>query len=74
MPDFTAFRAEVKKTFKADIPLSERSDWEDWINRDRVEIARLTAEIAQTEARIDSIVYDLFGLTEDEIALLESVV
>ena len=74
MPDFTTFRAEVKKVFKADIPLTDRSDWEDWINRDRAEIARLTAEIAQAEAQIDSIVYDLFGLTEDEIALLESVV
>ncbi|MCX7568322.1 N-6 DNA methylase [Sulfitobacter sp. F26169L] len=73
LPDFAAFRAEVKKVFKADIPLTDRSDWEDWINRDRAEIARLTAEIAQAEAQIDSIVYDLFDLTEDEIALLESV-
>lgn len=74
LPDFAAFRAEVKKVFKTDIPLSERSAWEDWINRDRAEITRLTAEIAQAEARINSIVYDLFDLTEDEIALLESVV
>ena len=64
----------MKKAFKADIPLSERSDWEDWITRDRAEIARLTAEIAQAEAKIDGIVYDLFDLTPEEIALLESVV
>jgi len=74
LPDFAAFRAEVKKVFKTDIPLADRSDWEDWINRDRAEIARLTAEIAQAEAQIDSIVYDLFDLTKDEIALLESAV
>ena len=74
LPDFAAFRAEVKKVFKTDIPLGDRSDWEDWINRDRAEIARLTAEIAQVEAQIDSIVYDLFDLTPNEIALLESVV
>ena len=72
LPDFAAFRAEVKKVFKADIPLSERSDWEDWIARDRAEIARLTAEIAQAEAKIDGIVYELFDLTPDEIALLEA--
>ena len=60
--------------FKADIPLSERSDWEDWITRDRAEIARLTAEIAQAEAQIDSVVYELFELNPDEIALLESAV
>ncbi|MFV1579157.1 MULTISPECIES: Eco57I restriction-modification methylase domain-containing protein [unclassified Phaeobacter] len=74
MSDFATFRAEVKKVFKADIPLADRSDWEDWINRDRAEIARLTAEIAQAEAQIDSIVYDLFDLTEDEIALLEAAI
>lgn len=74
LPDFAAFRAEVKKVFKADIPLAERSAWEDWITRDRVEIARLSAEISKAEAHIDSIVYALFDLTPDEIALLESVV
>lgn len=74
LPDFAAFRAEVKKVFKADIPLAERSAWEDWINRDRAEIARLSAEITKAEAQIDSIVYGLFDLTPVEIALLESVV
>lgn len=29
LPDFGAFRTEVKKVFKADIPLADRSDWED---------------------------------------------
>lgn len=74
LPDFAAFRAEVKKVFKADIPLAERSAWEDWITRDRAEVARLSAEITKAEAQIDSIVYGLFDLTPDEIALLESVV
>ena len=74
LPDFAAFRAEVKKVFKADIPLTDRSAWEDWITRDRAEIARLSAEIAKAEAHIDSIVYGLFDLTPAEIALLESAV
>ena len=74
LPDFAAFRAEVKKVFKVEIPLAERSAWEDWITRDRAEIARLSAEIAEAEVEIDSIVYGLFDLTNDEIALLESVV
>ncbi len=74
LPEFAAFRAEVKKVFKADIPLAERSAWEDWITRDRSEIARLSAEITKAEAQIDSIIYGLFDLTPDEIALLESAV
>jgi type I restriction-modification system DNA methylase subunit len=72
LPDFAAFRAEVKKCFKEDIPLSERNDREAWITRDRAEIARLTAEIAKCETEINKQVYALFGLTDDEIKLLES--
>ena len=74
LPDFSAFRAEVKKAFKTDIPLAERSDWEDWMTRDRAEILRLDAEIKAKEAEIDAIVYDLFDLTEEEIALLEAAI
>jgi hypothetical protein len=64
----------VQKVFKADIPLTDRSAWEDWMTRDRAEIARLLAEITKAEAQIDRIVYGLFDLTADEIALLESAV
>jgi hypothetical protein len=74
LPDFAAFRAEVRRAFKQDVPLAERSDWEDWLTRDRRAIDRLTAEIAAAEAEIDRVVYGLFGLTEDEIALVDQAV
>lgn len=74
LTDFAAFRSEVKKAFKADIPLGDRSDWEDWINRDRSEIARLSAEIDAAEAAINSIVYELFDLTSQEVSLLKSAI
>lgn len=60
--------------FRADIPLADRSAWEDWIVRDSAEIARLSAEVVHTEAQIDNLVYGLFDLTLDEIALLEDVI
>ncbi|MFC2952288.1 Eco57I restriction-modification methylase domain-containing protein [Marinicaulis aureus] len=72
LPDFASFRKEVKKAFKSDIPLSERSAWEDWITRERAKIFQLGSEITQIEANIDKIVYGLFELTEDEVALLEA--
>ena len=72
LPDFSAFRAEIKKVFKAEIPLAERSEWEDWIDRDRAEISRLSAEVAEAEMRIDRIVYGLFDLTREEIEFLEA--
>ena len=72
LPDFAAFQAEVKKAFKADIPLKERSEWESWIGDLRSQIHALTAEIARAEGEINTKVYALFDLTPDEIALLEA--
>jgi type I restriction-modification system DNA methylase subunit len=72
LPDFAAFRAEVKKAFKADIPLKERNEWENWISETRQQIHALTAKITALEAEINTRVYALFGLTPDEITLLES--
>jgi hypothetical protein len=74
LPDFAAVRAEVKKVYKQDIPLADRNGWEDWFNRDRGEIARLSAQIAAWEATINKHVYALFDLTSQEIALLEEAV
>ena len=72
LPDFAAFRAAVKTQFKTDIPLKERAEWEAYFNTEKAEVARLTAEIARNEADINAIVYRLFDLTPDEIALLEA--
>lgn len=72
LPDFAAFQAEVKKTFKADIPLRERSEWDNWITENRTRIHALTAEIARIEGEINTKVYALFDLTPDEITLLEA--
>ncbi len=71
LPDFAAFRAEVKKCLKADIPVKERSDWEDLFVKGKAEIEKLSAEIKRNEDEINAIVYKLFDLTPDEIALLE---
>ena len=72
LPDFAAFQKEVKKSLKAEIPLKERSEWEDWIKDTRGQINALTAEIERLEAEINSKVYELFDLTPEEIELLEA--
>ena len=70
--DFAAFRAEIKSRFKQDIPLADRTDWEDWLAASAQSIAARSATIATAEQGIDTIVYSLFGLDADEIALLEA--
>jgi type I restriction-modification system DNA methylase subunit len=70
--DFKSFQAEIKKSFKADIPLKRRNEWEIFLREEGEKVRRLTAEIEQAEREIDAIVYKLFDLTPDEIALLEN--
>lgn len=70
--DFKSFQKEVKAKFKQDIPLKDRSEWEDWMTKEKTEINRLTAVIEQHENQINQLVYELFDLTEDEIELLEA--
>lgn len=72
LPDFAAFRAEVKKALKSDVPLRERHEWEGYLRAEQAEHARLTAEIIRLETELNAQVYRLFDLTPDEIALIES--
>lgn len=70
--DFAVFRDEVKRAFHADVPLKQRSEWEPYLAENAAEVHRLSAEIAVAEREIDTLVYRLFDLTPDEIALLEA--
>jgi hypothetical protein len=70
--DFAAFRNEVKRAFRAEIPVEERGQWEAYLARHAAEVRALDGEIADAEREIDAIVYRLFELTPGEIALLEA--
>lgn len=70
--DFAGFLAEAKRAFKVDVPLRQRGEWEEYLAESREAVRRLTAEIAAAEREIDAIVYRLFDLTPEEIALLEA--
>ena len=74
MPDFSAFQAEVRARFRADIPLRDRNDWQDWFESSKRAIAGLTASIAAKEDEVHEVVCALFDLDAEERALLESQV
>jgi len=69
--DFPAFRAEIKRVFKKDVPLAERDEWEDWLAGRREEHEWLTAEIVRLETELNARVYDLFDLTSEEVRTIE---
>jgi len=70
--DFKRLRAEVKRALRAEIPVKERDEWEDYLTKNAAQCRRLTSEIEAAERKIDTIIYRLFDLTADEIHLLES--
>lgn len=72
--DFKTFHDEVKKQFKHTIPLVERDDWQTLFESTKAKVAALSAEITQHEKAVDQVVYELFELTNEEIALIETEV
>lgn len=63
--DFKSFTAELKKQ-KIRLSLSQQDEWEEYFNQYHTACAELKAQIAQTDNEIDSRVFDLYGLTEEE--------
>ena len=70
--DFNEFRNEVKRVFHSEIPIKQRGEWESYLAEQGEAVRKLTAEIEAAEREIDAIVYKLFDLTAEEIALLEA--
>ena len=70
--EFKAFVAELKKQ-KIKLSLAQQDEWEDYFNQYRNDCQQLSEQIAQTDREIDQRVYQLYGLTEDEIKIVESM-
>ena len=68
--EFKAFVAELKKQ-KINLSLSQQDEWEDYFNQYRSDCQQLSEQIAQTDREIDQRVYQLYGLTDDEIKIVE---
>ena len=68
--DFAGFVAELKKQ-KIKLSLVQQDEWEDYFNQYKTVCTELTSAISATDAEIDTRVYALYGLTEDEIKVIE---
>ena len=67
---FEAFTKELKKQ-KVKLTLVQQDEWEEYFNQYKTECEAKREVIRNTDAQIDRLVYDLYGLTEDEIAIVE---
>lgn len=68
--EFVEFLKELKKQ-KITLSLSQQDEWEDYFNQYKTDCNNLSTEIAQTDNEIDFKVYKLYGLTYDEVLVVD---
>ncbi|MBP3790275.1 MAG: Eco57I restriction-modification methylase domain-containing protein [Prevotella sp.] len=68
--DFKAFVGELKKQ-KIKLSLAEQDEWEDYFNQYRNDCQQLSEQIAGTDREVDLRVYQLYGLTYDEVKTID---
>lgn len=67
---FNEFIKELKKK-KIKLTLSEEAEWEDYFLVEQQKALALKQQIDATDKEIDQMVYQLYGLTEEEIKIVE---
>ncbi len=70
--DFKAVQDELKKSYKIDIPLKERGAWQEFLEEAKTEREQVAAQITLLEKELNTAVYALFNLSDEEISLIES--
>lgn len=68
--DFKTFLSDLKKQ-KLKLSLAQQDEWEEYFNAYKSEINQLQTEIEKTDKEIDQMVYELYGLTKEEIKIVE---
>ncbi|MBQ2176250.1 MAG: hypothetical protein II453_14705, partial [Alphaproteobacteria bacterium] len=68
--DFNGFSAELKKQ-KIRLSLFQQDEWEKYFNKNKQDCDALSAKIAETDKEINARVYALYGLTDEEIKIVE---
>ncbi|WP_127845756.1 Eco57I restriction-modification methylase domain-containing protein [Psychroflexus aestuariivivens] len=68
---YANFIKELKKK-KIKLSLSQEAEWEEYFLSEQQKATSLTTQINQTDKEIDQMVYELYGLTEEEIEIVEN--
>jgi type I restriction-modification system DNA methylase subunit len=67
---YAEFVKELGKK-KVKLSLSEEAEWEDYFKLESKKALDLKSQIDETDKAIDKMVYELYGLSEDEIEIVE---
>ncbi len=71
--EFEGFLKELKKA-KVKLSLADKSEWMDFFETEKTKAQTLQSEIQKVDTEIDQMVYQLYGLTEEEIKIVENAV
>jgi len=67
---FVSAEAELAKQ-KITLSLKQQDEWEEYFNEYQTECRNFVNQINATDKEIDRMVYALYGLTEEEIKIIE---
>ncbi len=68
---YTDFLKELKKK-KIELSLSQKAEWEDYFLTEQKLALEIQNKITSTDKEIDAMVYELYGLSEEEIVIVEN--
>jgi len=68
---YAEFVKELAKK-KIKLSLSQEAEWEDYFITEQQKAVALKTQITQTDKEIDTMVYELYGLSEEEIQIVEN--
>ena len=68
---YADFIKELGK-LKIKITLSQEAEWEDYFNTEATKANTIKTQIEATDKAIDVMVYELYGLTKEEIEIVEN--
>jgi type I restriction-modification system DNA methylase subunit len=69
--EFGEFLKELKK-HKVQLGLSEEAEWMQYFNIEKEKAQAMRNKIHETDKEVDQLVYELYGLTENEIKIVEA--
>ena len=67
---YADFIKELSKQ-KIKLTLSEEAEWADYFDLEKSKALEIQSKIASTDKEIDQMVYELYGLSEEEIGIVE---
>lgn len=68
--EFKVFIKELAKK-KIKLTLSQEAEWEEYFNQEKEKTIEIKNKIDLTDREIDKMVYELYGLNDEEIAIIE---